>query len=452
MDRFDFVVIGAGAAGEAAVHEARRRGASVAVVERELFGGSCAFWACMPSKTLLHAATVHDAGGDYPWARASDRRDYMIVRERRDHPDDNGHRRALEEAGATAIRGLARLAGPGRVVVTAPDGTERTLEARDVVLAVGSEPRVPPIEGLAEAKPWTNREGTSLRELPRSIVVLGGGATGVELAQVYARYGVTTTLLQSNQRLLPRDHPKNSEAVRRGLEEDGVTVQTGVRAERVLTATGDRRQHVVELSDGSTAEGEQILVAVGRRFPLPDLGLETVGLKLDEHGSVHPDEQLRLAEHLYVIGDPAGPELQTHVSDYEGQLAIRIALGDDVRPYLRAIPRAVFTDPEVASVGIDADEARRRGRDPLERSMDLATTAKGYVSESQGHVTAIVDRGDRTLLGAFIAGPGATEAIHAAVLAMRAELPIEVLADTITAFPTTSRVLGLVFAELARSL
>ncbi|HEX8940346.1 MAG TPA: NAD(P)/FAD-dependent oxidoreductase [Candidatus Limnocylindrales bacterium] len=451
MDRFDFVIVGAGAAGEAAADEARRHGASVAVVERDLYGGSCAFWACIPSKTLLHAAAVHDAGGDYPWPRASARRDYMIVREDRDYPDDSSHVRTLETSGATVVRGVGRLGGPGRVLVRTPDGGERELAAGDVILAVGSEPAVPDIEGLAEAEPWTNREGTSLRELPESIVVLGGGATGVELAQVYARYGVRTTLLQSRDRLLPRDHPRNSEAVRRGLEAVGVAVRLGVRASRVRARAGRGGEHVVELSDGSTVDGERILAAAGRRLPLADLGLETVGVRLDERGRIHPDEQLRLAEHLYVIGDPAGPELQTHVSDYEGHLAVRMALGEDVRPHLRAIPRAVFTDPEVASVGIDADEARRQGHDPLERTKELGSSARGYLVEQDGHVTAIIDRATRTLLGAFIAGPGATEAIHAAVVAMRAGLTIDVLADTITAFPTTSRVLGLLFDELARA-
>ena len=452
MDEFDFVVIGAGPAGEAAAHEARRRGASVAVVERDLFGGSCPFWACMPSKTLLHEAAVHACGGGHDWAAASARRDWMISREGIPYPDDAGHVRALEEAGAVAVRGSGRLAGPGRVEVRGPGGARRELGARDVILAVGSEPRIPGIPGLADAEPWTNREGTSLRELPHSIVCLGGGPVGVELCQVYARYGVATTLVQSNERLIPREHPRSSEFVRRGLERDSVVIRTGVRTERVRPAAGPAGEHALDLSDGSTVVAERILAATGRTPNLAGLGLETVGVALDERGNLHPDEALRVADHLYAVGDPAGPDLQTHLADYEGQLAVRVALGDDVLPHLRAIPRAIFTDPETGSVGLLEAEARARGFDPLERTSDLGTSAKGYVSDAEGHVTVVADRRTRRLLGAFLAGPGAGEAIHLAVLGIRADLPIDVLADTITAFPTTSRALGVLLAEVARQL
>ncbi|HEY6568764.1 MAG TPA: FAD-dependent oxidoreductase, partial [Candidatus Limnocylindrales bacterium] len=196
MDRFDIVVIGAGAAGEAAAYYARARGASVAIIDRALFGGSCPFWACMPSKALLHAASVHHAGGSYPWSKASDFRDYMINRTKTDEPDDTGHVKGLEGAGATVIRGSAAFDGPGRVRVG-----DRVLEAGAVILAVGSVSRVPDLPGLADALPWTNVEGTSTRELPRSLAILGGGPTGVELAQVYARYGVPTTLVHPRDRV-----------------------------------------------------------------------------------------------------------------------------------------------------------------------------------------------------------------------------------------------------------
>jgi pyruvate/2-oxoglutarate dehydrogenase complex dihydrolipoamide dehydrogenase (E3) component len=447
LESFDFVVIGAGAAGEAAAYLARERGATVAVIERDLVGGSCAFWACMPSKTLLHAAGIHRLGGDYPWPRASQRRDWMINREDRDVPDDSGHIRGLQAAGAVLLHGEARLAGPGRVVVH-EDGGERTLEARDVIVAVGSRSKVPPLEGLDRLRACTNRDATSARELPRSLVVLGGGPTGLELAQIYARYGVPTTVVHP-RRLNDKDHPRNSAAIEAGLRRDGVNVRTGVRAVRVSAAETPGSPHRLELSDGSSVTGHELLLAVGRTLPLEGLGLETVGVGLRD-GRLAVDDRLRLADHLYVIGDPAGPEPTTHLGHYQGEMAVRIALGEEVRPDYRAIPHALYTDPETAGVGLQLEQAQERGLEAFEESIDLATTARGYLADAGGHVSIVVDRRERVLLGAFIAGPGATEVIHEAVLAVKTHTPIEVLADTIHAFPTTARVLGTAFVQASR--
>ena len=446
MDRFDLVVIGAGAAGEAAAFLGRRRGASVAVVDRDLFGGSCAFWACMPSKALLHAAAVHAAGGDYPWPRASARRDWMINREGIDYPDDHRHRRDLDEAGATTLRGTARLAGPGRVHVSTDDG-ERELEAGAIIVAVGSSSRIPDIPGIEDVPFWTNREATSTRELPDSLLILGGGPTGVELAQVFARYGTAVTLVESHSRILGHDHARSSEVLARALQREGVTIHTGVQATRAYAgSTGGR--HRFDLDDGSTVEGAAVLLAIGRVFPLAELGLETVGADMTD-GRLHPDERLRIAEGVYAAGDPAGPEMHTHVSHYEGEMAARIALGEDVVPDLRALPRATYTEPETASVGLQVEEARKSGLDAVELSKDLAKTAKGYVAEAEGHISIVVDRGSQTLVGAFAAGPGVSEMIHEAVLAVKLRTPLAVLADTIHAFPTAARVMGILFAEAA---
>jgi len=451
MEQFDFVVIGAGPAGEAAAHLALERGQRVAVVDRDLFGGACPFWACMPSKTLLHAAAVHALGDTYPWPRAAARRDYMINREPpRDYPDDGGHVHALEAAGGTVIRGSARLVGPGQVVVAAADGASRELAARHVMLAVGSTTRLPAIEGLAETEPWTNVGLTSVRDLPASLLVLGGGPTGAEMAQVYARFGVPVTVVESNARLLARDHPRNSEAVRAGLERDGVIVRTGTRAVRATAGGGTDGAHRVELSDGTTVEGHRVAIAIGRAFPFADLGLEAVGV---DPATLQPDGRLRLADGLWLIGDPAGPELHTHVSHYQGELAVRMALGEAVRPDYTAIPRCTYTDPEAAFTGLTLEQALAAGVDAAEFSQPMATTAKGYVSETElGHVTIIVDRAARTLVGAAIAGPpGSSEAIHEAVLAIKTHTPLAVLADTIHAFPTTARVLGTLFGTAAKA-
>jgi pyruvate/2-oxoglutarate dehydrogenase complex dihydrolipoamide dehydrogenase (E3) component len=449
-DSFDFVVIGAGAAGEAAGHLAAKRGASVAVVDRELVGGSCAFWACMPSKSLLHDAGVHVLQPSHSWSQASDRRDWMISREHIPWPDDSGHVKSFEDDGVEVVRGRAHIEAPGKVRVTPKDGGDvRMLTARHIVVAVGSNSTIPSIPGLDQAQAWTNREGTSARDLPRSLVILGGGPTGIELAQVYARFGVPVSIVQSQERINPRDHPRNSEAIRAGLERDGVQVIAPVRAERVVPAMTPEGDHEVILSDGRSARGQHLMLSIGRTVPIEGLGLENAGVVLRD-GKLPGDGTLGLAQGVWVAGDPAGPEMHTHLAHYQGEMVVRIALGDDVRPDYRAIPRCVYTDPETGGVGLTTDEARAAGHDAVEYSEDLGKTAKGYVADAAGHVTIVVDRATRLLLGAFIAGPGASEAIHEAVLAIRTQTPIDVLADTLHAFPTTARVLGTVFVNASR--
>jgi len=452
MDRFDFVVIGAGAAGEAAANAARERGKSVAVVERELFGGSCAFWACIPSKSLLHAAEEHRHGG-YPWQRASDRRDYMINREHRDWPDDSGHVKQLEAIGAHVYRGAARIVGPGLVEVAATaeaggpvaGGPGQRLAAGTIVVATGSQSKVPSIEGLSAADPWTSRDATSTRELPRSLVVLGGGASGVEMASMFARFGVEVALVHSHARLLERDHARNSEAIARILRDDGVELRLGARATRVRPRAGDRNAHVVELGDGGYVEGERIMVALGRAFGLEGIGLETVGL---DPAALPRDGRLRVADGVYVIGDPAGPELFTHVGHYQGGLAVRMALGEEATPDYRAIPRAVYLEPEVASVGMDVAQAREAGADAFELVADFATTARGFrVEAAFGHLAIVVDRSSQTLLGGSVVAPDASAAIHEIVLAVQARVPIPTLATMLHAFPSTSRAFDGLYAD-----
>jgi pyruvate/2-oxoglutarate dehydrogenase complex dihydrolipoamide dehydrogenase (E3) component len=449
-ERFDVAVIGAGPAGEAATHEARALGASVAVIDRDLFGGSCPHWGCVPSKSLLHAAARHAAGADYPWSRASERRDWMINRVARDYPDDGGHLRALEAAGAVCIRGDAALAGPGRVRVGLPGGGERMLAAGAVIVAVGSQPKIPPLPGLDGVRVWTNRHATGTRELPRSLLVLGGGPSGVELAQVFARFGVPVTIVQSGPRLAPTDHPRNSETARLLLEADGVVVRLGVRALRAVAGGGEDGADLVELDDGSAAAGHAILLAVGRSFPFDSLGFDSVGL---DPALVVRDGRLRVADGVFLVGDPAGPELHTHQAHYQGQVAVRMALGQAVRPDYRALPRATYTDPELASVGLTLEQARAAGLDAFELVADFPTTARGYgVEATLGHVTIVVDRATGELAGAAMAAPDASAAIHECVLAIRARVPMQVLADTIHAFPSTSRVLNGLFDEARRRL
>jgi pyruvate/2-oxoglutarate dehydrogenase complex dihydrolipoamide dehydrogenase (E3) component len=454
METFDFVIIGAGPAGEAAANEARARGASVAIIDRLWFGGSCPHIGCLPSKSLLHGAAEHAANpGAYSWQRASARRDYMVNRPAdAEEPDDSSHVKRLEEAGAVCYRGTARILGRGRVEIRHDDRAHE-IAGREVIVAVGSTSKIPPLPGLDTIRVWTNRQATLARELPRSLVVLGGGPTGCELAQVYVRFGVPVTIVQSGDRLMPTEHPRNSEVVAQLLRRDGVDVRLGVRATAARAGAGADGADVIDLDDGSTAEGHAILLAVGRAFPLDDLGLEHYGLDTSGRTAFPRDGRLRVAEHLWVIGDPAGPELHTHQGHYQGEVAVRMAMGLKVAPDYRALPRATYTDPEASSVGLTLDQAKAAGIDAVEYVADFASSSKGYAVEAEiGHVTVTFDRATRQMVGAAMACPDASAAIHECVLAIRARVPVDVLADTIHAFPSTSRIFNGLFAEAAKDL
>lgn len=451
---FDFVVIGAGPAGEAAAYKARELGASVAVIDREWFGGSCPHIGCLPSKALLGSAARHAANpATYDWPRASARRDYMVNRAPgAAEPDDSGHVRGLEGAGATVYRGEARIAGRGLVDVS-HDGVRHTVRATHVVVAVGSVSKAPPVQGLDAVPTWTNREATLTRELPRSLVVLGGGPTGCELAQVFARFGVPTTIVQSGARLAPTDHPRNSDVIRATLEGDGVTVRLGVRAIRAEAGGGADGAHRITLDDGTYADGHAILLAAGRTFPIDDIGLEHYDIDTSGRTPFPRDGRLRVADGLWVVGDPAGPELHTHQAHYQGELAVRMALGEPVAPDYRALPRATYTSPEASFVGVTVEAAREAGLDAFELVAAFATSTRGYgVEATIGHVTIVVDRATRELVGAAMACPDASAAIHECVLAIKAHVTIDVLAETIHAFPSTSRILNGLFADARREL
>jgi dihydrolipoamide dehydrogenase len=454
MEPFDFVIIGAGPAGEAAAYEARSRGATVAVIDRRWFGGSCPHIGCLPSKSLLHGAAEHAANpATYSWERASAARDYMVNRPAgAAEPDDSSHVKRLEEAGAVCYRGTGRITGRGLVEIRHDDEVHE-IRTPNVLVAIGSQSRVPSLPGLDGVRIWTNREATLARELPKSLVVLGGGPTGCELSQVYVRFGVPVTIVQSGDRLMPTEHPRNSEAVAQLLRRDGVDLRLGVRATGARAGAGADGADVIDLDDGTTAEGHAILLAVGRTFPLDDLGLEHYGIDTSERRAFPRDGRLRVADGLWVIGDPAGPELHTHQAHYQGELAIRMAMGIDVHPDYRALPRATYTDPEAASVGLTLEQAKAEGIDAVEYVADFATSSRGYALEAKiGHVTLTFDRKTRELVGAAMACPDASAAVHECVLAIRAHVPVEILADTIHAFPSTSRILNGLFADARKDL
>jgi len=264
---------------------------------------------------------------------------------------------------------------------------------------------------------------------------------------------VPVTIVQSGDRLMPTEHPRNSDAVAKLLRRDGVEVRLGVRATAARAGAGADGADVIELDDGTTAEGHAILLAVGRAFPLDDLGLEHYGIDTSERTAIPRDGRLRVADGLWLVGDPAGPELHTHQAHYQGERAIRLALGEEVHLDYRALPRATYTDPEAASVGLSLDQAKAADIDAVEFVAAFATSGRGYSVEAElGHVTVTFDRATREMVGAAMACPDASAAIHECVLAIRARVPVEILAETIHAFPSTSRILNGLFAQAVREL
>ena len=445
------MVIGGGAAGEAAGSLGGELGLDVVLVERELVGGECAFWACMPSKALLDSASRRAIGADYPWRRASARRDWMISREGTDRSSDGSHVRALEDSGATFIRGSARIAGPGRVEISVAGRPLKIHETRSIIIASGSVPFIPEVDGLEEAGYWTNREATSVRELPSSIAIVGGGPVGVEIAQIYTRFGVEVHLIEKYPRIMIKDHPRSAQTLDMRLKEEGVTIYNDTTAIAVRRGGKGR---IVELADGRKVEAAELLIAVGRVPDMKGLGLEELGIELiDGKRPPRSDSAMSIGPGVYVAGDAAGGLQFTHVADYQGRIAVMNAAGTVTSADLSAVPRTTFTDPETSAVGLTVDEARAQGLDVFEISQDFAATARGQSIEgSSGHVSAVVDADRGLLVGAFAACPGASEMIMEAVLAIKQSIPVHVLADAIHPFPTASRVFGNVMSQAVKRL
>lgn len=441
---FDAIVIGAGPAGEVAAGLLAERGRAVALVERELVGGECSYWACMPSKALLRPGELLDEAGRVPGLRCADALDAAQVLRRRDEVvhalDDAAQLPWLERRGVTLLRGHARLAGERRVAIA--DGDACT--AREaVIVATGSSALLPPIPGLAQAQPWTNREATAAERVPRELLVLGGGPVGVELAQAWSALGAHVTLVEAAARLIAREEPFASAQVAEGLQRSGVELRIGARATAVARDAAAGRT-TLELEGGETLAGERLLVAVGRAPRTGDLGLETVGLAPGEPIAV--DETLRVPGRpwLYAIGDVNGRAQLTHVGKRQARVVAAVVCGEgDAR--LGALdgalaPRAIFTDPGVAAVGHTLASAQEAGI--AARAVDRETSGTAAAS-FHGHgapgTTRFVLDGERELLaGATFVGPEVAELLHAATIAIAAEVPLATLAQAVPAFPTRS--------------
>jgi pyruvate/2-oxoglutarate dehydrogenase complex dihydrolipoamide dehydrogenase (E3) component len=448
-ERFDVVILGGGPAGEVAINTLLKGGRRVALVEQEVIGGECTNWGCIPTKTLLRppelkGQSARAAGVSTPildFERLAAYRDYMVS-----NHDDTARIERYESRGVTVVKERGRIAGPGRV-----EANGRVLEGDAIIVATGSEAIVPRIPGLAEAGYWTNREATDLTEIPESAVVIGGGAVGIELAQFLARFGSRVTIVDGSDRLAAREDPSIGRRLAGILEDDGIEVRLGLHATEVRREGGDR---VVTLDDGSQARGAVLIVATGRRPRTAGLGLETVGIEPTPRG-IEVDEHCRAGDGVYAAGDVTGVAMFTHVAKYQARIAAANIIGEDVHVDYRAIPRVTFTNPEVAAVGLSETDARAKGIDVATAEIELPTAiARPYTFEENptGTFGLVADTERGVLVGAWAVAPLASEWIHTAVLAIRAEIPLWMLRDTIAQFPSFSEAFGAALRTLPEAI
>jgi pyruvate/2-oxoglutarate dehydrogenase complex dihydrolipoamide dehydrogenase (E3) component len=440
---YDAVILGAGPGGEVAVNMLIKAGKRIALFEQELIGGECTNWGCIPSKTLLRPAdlkgeTSRAAGVEearLEFASLSAYRDYMVS----DH-DDSRRVTSYENRGITVVKAPGTITGPGRVEA---DG--RVFETEAIVLASGAEAIVPPIPGLEETGFWTNREVTNVHELPSSAAFIGGGVVSVELAQFLARFGVRCAIIGPS--LAAREDPAVAERLAEILSEDGIELRIGPKAEAVRREGSER---VVTLDSGEEVRAEVVVVAVGRRPRTQGIGLESVGIEAGPQG-IPVDDCCRAGDAVWAIGDCTGIAQFTHVAKYQARIACADILGRPGKADYRAVPRVLFTDPEIASVGLTEADAREQGIDVVSAVIDLPTSiARSYTYEQhpKGTLAVIADRSRGVLIGAWAMAPLAGEWIHQAVLAIKAEIPLAVLKDTMQQFPTFSEAFGLALRQL----
>lgn len=445
MRRFDVVVLGAGSAGETVAGGLADAGRSVALVSEGLVGGECPYVACMPSKALLRSAAVralvgraHELGAvAAPLDLGDAASAFAVAVARRDevakHLDDSGAAKAIVDRGVTLVRGRGRISGPGEVVVD-----DEVLAWDDLVLATGSRPVVPSIDGLDGVPWWTSDQALTSAERPARLAILGGGPIGCELAQVYARFASVVTIIESAERLLAREEPEVSAALTTAFEAEGIDIRCGAGVTAVEPAAGGG---VRALFDGAgTVEADRLLVVTGRKPNVDDIGLDVLGIEPGKAG-VEVDERCRVvgAERVWAAGDVNGLAPYTHTANHQGNVIVTNLLGGDAVDDRSAIPRCVYTEPTVAAVGLTRTQAEEAGGEVVTATFDPADTARAASDDDAGGVVVLVaDRARGVLVGASIVGPHADEWLGQLTLAVRAAVPLAVLADVVQAFPTYS--------------
>lgn len=436
----DVVVIGLGVGGEDLAGRLAESGLEVVGVERRLVGGECPYWGCVPSKMMIRAADLLAEGRRIPGMAGQSKvaPDYSPVAARirdeaTDDWDDTVAADRLVDKGATLVRAVARLTGPGEVTV----GDQVFTTRRGVVVAAGTTPSIPPVDGLADTPYWTNRDAIEAKEPPGSLIVLGGGAIGAELAQVFARFGSQVSIVDMADQLVPMEEPEAGELLEKVLTDEGLTIRTGATVSRV---SHDGSLFTVDLGD-ERLTAEQLLVATGRRVDLESLGVDSIGLD-PQAPSLEVDEHMRAGEKLWAIGDVTGKGAFTHVAMYQSAIAARSILGEDGPPaQYRATPRVTFTDPEIGAVGLTEAQAREKGVRVRTGTTQIPSSARGWIHKAgnEGLVKLVEDADRGVLVGATSVGPNGGEVLGALAVAVHAEVGTDQLAQMMYAYPTFHR-------------
>ncbi len=436
--RCDVIVLGMGTCGEDAALRLAAAGLDVVGIEERLIGGECPFWACLPTKSMVRSANLvaEARRADGLVGRVTVEPDWQVIARRLraeitgDWTDAGGVSR-FEAKGGRFIRGRGVVVGPRTVQV----GDQTVTASRGILVSTGSTPVIPPIDGLATVPYWTNHEAIATEVLPESIAILGGGVVGCELGQVFARFGASVTIIEGASRLLPAEEPEASALVAEAMEADGVKVVTGARATSV---EGDESLVRIRLADGSAITTSRLLVAVGRSADADSIGVGAAGATT-RAGFVEVDGRLRAADGLWAIGDVTGQGMLTSVAEYQGRIAVEDILGGEpTAAGYEAIPRAIFTDPEVGAVGLTEAQARTDGHDVATVVKNLGSTFRGWIhgTGNSGVIKLVADRSENRLVGATVVGPSASEVLGFLALAVDKRIEIDELVDSIYAFPS----------------